>query len=38
MYATERFIGIVLHHGLQAYGGDMHVGYLTLMQWVMPLY
>ena len=32
MRATESFISIVLNHGLQAYGGDLHVGALTIMQ------
>lgn len=38
MNATESFISIVLNHGLQAYGGDMHVGSLTIMQSVMQLF
>ncbi|MCM1122399.1 MAG: MATE family efflux transporter [Eubacterium sp.] len=38
MSATESFISIVLNHGLQAYGGDMHVGSLTIMQSVMQLF
>lgn len=38
MRATESFISIVLNHGLQAYGGDMHVGSLTIMQSVMQLF
>lgn len=38
MRATESFISIVLNHGLQAYGGDLHVGALTIMQSVMQLF
>ncbi len=38
MNATESFISIVLNHGLQAYGGDMHVGSLTIMQSMMQLF
>lgn len=38
MYATESFISIVLNHGLQLYGGDMHVGSLTIMQSIMQLF
>lgn len=38
MQATESFISIVLNHGLQAYGGDTHVGSLTIMQSVMQLF
>ena len=38
MNATESFISIVLNHGLQAYGGDLHVGSLTIMQSVMQLF
>lgn len=38
MRATESFISIVLNHGLQSYGGDMHVGSLTIMQSVMQLF
>lgn len=38
MNATESFISIVLNHGLQVYGGDMHVGSLTIMQSVMQLF
>ncbi len=38
MRATESFISIVLNHGLQTYGGDMHVGSLTIMQSVMQLF
>ncbi|MCD7725029.1 MAG: MATE family efflux transporter [Clostridiales bacterium] len=38
MSATESFISIVLNHGLQAYGGDLHVGSLTIMQSVMQLF
>ena len=38
MTATESFISIVLNHGLQVYGGDMHVGALTIMQSVMQLF
>lgn len=38
MRATESFISIVLNHGLQAYGGDLHVGSLTIMQSVMQLF
>ena len=38
MSATESFISIVLNHGLQAYGGDMHVGSLTIMQSIMQLF
>lgn len=38
MNATESFISIVLNHGLQIYGGDMHVGSLTIMQSVMQLF
>lgn len=38
MTATESFISIVLNHGLQVYGGDMHVGSLTIMQSVMQLF
>lgn len=38
MNATESFISIVLNHGLQAYGGDMHVGSLTIMQSIMQFF
>ena len=38
MSATESFISIVLNHGLQTYGGDLHVGSLTIMQSVMQLF
>ena len=38
MRATESFISIVLNRGLQAYGGDLHVGALTIMQSVMQLF
>lgn len=38
MSATESFISIVLNHGLQAYGGDLHVGALTIMQSIMQLF
>lgn len=38
MSATESFISIVLNHGLQVYGGDMHVGSLTIMQSIMQLF
>lgn len=38
MRATESFISIVLNHGLQSYGGDLHVGSLTIMQSVMQLF
>ena len=38
MSATESFISIVLNHGLQIYGGDMHVGSLTIMQSIMQLF
>lgn len=38
MSATESFISIVLNHGLQTYGGDMHVGSLTIMQSIMQLF
>ena len=38
MHATESFISIVLNHGLQLYGGDMHVGSLTIMQSIMQLF
>ena len=38
MSATESFISIVLNHGLQRYGGDMHVGSLTIMQSIMQLF
>lgn len=38
MHATESFISIVLNHGLQTYGGDMHVGSLTIMQSIMQLF
>lgn len=38
MSATESFISIVLNHGLQIYGGDLHVGSLTIMQSVMQLF
>lgn len=38
MRATESFISIVLNHGLQSYGGDTHVGSLTIMQSVMQLF
>lgn len=38
MRATESFISIVLNHGLQNYGGDLHVGALTIMQSVMQLF
>ncbi|MCM1146042.1 MAG: MATE family efflux transporter [Clostridium sp.] len=38
MRATESFISIVLNHGLQAYGGDLYVGSLTIMQSVMQIF
>lgn len=38
MNATESFISIVLNHGLQVYGGDLHVGALTIMQSIMQLF
>lgn len=38
MNATESFISIVLNHGLQAYGGDLHVGAMTIMQSIMQLF
>jgi len=38
MNATESFISIVLNHGLQAYGGDLHVGSLTIMPRIMQLF
>lgn len=38
MNATESFISIVLNHGLQVYGGDRHVGSLTIMQSIMQLF
>lgn len=38
MNATESFISIVLNHGLQAYGGDTHVGSLTIMQSIMQFF
>lgn len=38
MNATESFISIVLNHGLQVYGGDMHVGSLTIMQSIMQFF
>lgn len=38
MNATESFISIVLNHGLQVYGGDLHVGSLTIMQSIMHLF
>ena len=38
MSATESFISIVLNHGLQSYGGDLHVGALTIMQSIMQLF
>ena len=38
MTSTESFISIVLNHGLQAYGGDLHVGSLTIMQSIMQLF
>jgi len=38
MSATESFISIVLNHGLQSYGGDLHVGSLTIMQSIMQLF
>ena len=38
MNATESFISIVLNHGLQTYGGDLHVGSLTIMQSIMQLF
>lgn len=38
MTATESFISIVLNHGLQVYGGDMHVGSLTIMQSIMQFF
>lgn len=38
MNATESFISIVLNHGLQVYGGDLHVGSLTIMQSIMQLF
>lgn len=38
MRATESFISIVLNHGLQVYGGDLHVGSMTIMQSVMQIF
>lgn len=38
MRATESFISIVLNHGLQAYGGDLYVGSMTIMQSVMQIF
>lgn len=38
MNATESFISIVLNHGLQVYGGDLHVGAMTIMQSIMQLF
>lgn len=38
MHATESFISIVLNHGLQIYGGDTHVGSLTIMQSIMQFF
>lgn len=38
MNATESFISIVLNHGLQVYGGDLHVGSLAIMQSIMQLF
>lgn len=37
MQSTESLINIVLNRGLQQYGGDLHVGALTIMQSVMQL-
>ena len=37
MQATESAINIVLNHGLQAYGGDLYVGSMTILQSVMQL-
>ena len=37
MRATESLVSIVLNSGLQKYGGDLHVGSLTVMQSVMQL-
>lgn len=38
MRATESFISIVLNHGLQAYGGDLYVGSMTIMQSVVQIF
>lgn len=38
MRATESLVSIVLNSGLQKYGGDVHVGSLTIMQSVMQMY
>ncbi len=37
MQSTESLINIVLNRGLQQYGGDLHVGTLTILQSVMQL-
>lgn len=37
MSATESAITIVLNRGLQAYGGDLYVGSMTILQSVMQL-
>lgn len=37
MQSTESFISIVLNSQLQKYGGDLHVGALTILQSVMQL-
>jgi putative MATE family efflux protein len=37
MNATESAISIVLNHTLQAYGGDLYVGSMTILQSVMQL-
>ncbi len=37
MQSTESLITIVLNRGLQQYGGDLHVGTLTILQSVMQL-
>lgn len=37
MQATESAVNITLNHGLQAYGGDLYVGSMTILQSVMQL-
>lgn len=37
MQATESLISITLNSGLQKYGGDLHVGSMTILQSVMQL-
>lgn len=37
MQSTESLVSVVLNTGLQAYGGDLYVGSLTIMQSVMQM-